>query len=161
MDIYEFLHTNGIPYDRYDHHAVYTCEEADRLDIPGGSARTKNLFLRDRKARRHILVTVGAGKNVDIKGLEGILDAKGLTFASPGRLMERLGLTPGSVTILAVINDCGQSVEVVVDEDLWRCDAMQCHPLVNTSTLVISREGIERFLALTGHPPRVVRVPER
>lgn len=159
MDIYEFLHANAIPYDRYDHHAVYTCEEADRLDIPGGSARTKNLFLRDRKARRHILVTVGAGKNVDIKGLEGVLDARGLSFASPGRLMERLGLTPGSVTILAVINDHRRSVEVVVDEDLWRCDAMQCHPLVNTSTLVISRDGIERFLALTGHPPRVVKVP--
>ena len=161
MDIYEFLHTNDIPYDRYDHHAVYTCEEADCLDIPEGSARTKNLFLRDRKARRHILVTVGADKNVDIKGLEEVLDAKGLSFASPERLMEHLGLTPGSVTILAVLNDTEGKVEVVVDEDLWSCGAMQCHPLVNTSTLVVTRDGIERFLSLTGHPPRIVRVPER
>lgn len=161
MDIYEFLHTNDIPYDRYDHHAVYTCEEADCLDIPEGSARTKNLFLRDRKARRHILVTVGAAKNVDIRGLEEVLEAKGLSFASPERLMEHLGLTPGSVTILAVLNDTEGKVEVVVDEDLWCCDAMQCHPLVNTSTLVVTRDGIERFLSLTGHPPRIVRVPER
>ncbi len=161
MDIYEFLHMHAIPYERHDHHAVYTCEQADCLDIPQGSAKTKNLFLRDRKARRHILVTVGAAKNVDIKGLEGVLDAKGLSFASPGRLMECLGLTPGSVTILAVINDRQGRVEVVVDEELWCCDTMQCHPLVNTSTLVISRDGLGRFLSLTGHPPRIVMVPQR
>lgn len=161
MDIYEFLRMHGIPYDRYDHQAVYTCEQADCLDIPEGSAKTKNLFLRDRKARRHILVTVGADKNVDIKGLEEVLDAKGLSFASPERLMEHLGLTPGSVTILAVLNDTEGKVEVVVDEDLWSCGAMQCHPLVNTSTLVVTRDGIERFLSLTGHPPRIVRVPQR
>lgn len=161
MDIFEFLHMHGIPYDRFDHHAVYTCEQADCLDIPEGSAKTKNLFLRDRKARRHILVTVGAAKNVDIKGLEEVLDAKGMSFASPERLMEYLGLTPGSVTILAALNDREGRVEVVVDEELWRCDAMQCHPLVNTSTLVISRDGLERFLSLTGHTPRIVKVPER
>ncbi|HPJ08684.1 MAG TPA: prolyl-tRNA synthetase associated domain-containing protein, partial [Deltaproteobacteria bacterium] len=66
-----------------------------------------------------------------------------------------------SVTILAVLNDLRRRVEVVVDEGLWRCDAIQCHPLVNTSTLVISREGLERFLSLTGHRPRIMRVPER
>ncbi|HNQ86433.1 MAG TPA: prolyl-tRNA synthetase associated domain-containing protein [Deltaproteobacteria bacterium] len=161
MDIYEFLGGHGIPYDRYDHHAVFTCEQADCLDIPGGSAGTKNLFLRDRRARRHILVTVGASMNVDIKGLELALGAKGLSFASSERLMEYLGITPGSVTILAVLNDLRRRVEVVVDEGLWRCDAIQCHPLVNTSTLVISREGLERFLSLTGHRPRIMRVPER
>lgn len=161
MDIYEFLEDQGIPYERYEHEAVYTCGQADCLDIPEGSAKTKNLFLRDRKARRHILVTVGAEKNVDIKGLEEVLGAKGLSFASPERLMEHLGLTPGSVTILAALNDTRGMVEVVVDEDLWRCDAMQCHPLVNTSTLVISREGIERFLAGTGHVPLIVKVPGR
>lgn len=99
--------------------------------------------------------------NVDIKGLELALGAKGLSFASSERLMEYLGITPGSVTILAVLNDLRRRVEVVVDEGLWRCDAIQCHPLVNTSTLVISREGLERFLSLTGHRPRIMRVPER
>lgn len=161
MDIYEFLHKNGIPFERYDHEAVYTCEQADRLAIPKGPAKTKNLFLRDRKARRHILLSVGADKNVDIKGLEDVLDARGLSFASSGRLMEFLGLTPGAVTILAALNDTAGRVEVVVDEDLWRAQAMQCHPLVNTSTLVMSREAVERFLVLTGHAPCIVKVPER
>jgi len=161
VDIYAFLERHGIPYRRYDHEAVYTCEQADRLAIPPGPARTKNLFLRDRKARRHILLSVGADKNVDIKALEEVLDARGLSFASPERLREILGIEPGSVTILAVLNDAEGRVEVVVDEDLWTREALLCHPLVNTSTLVISRQDVKRFLDLTGHTPRIVGVPVR
>jgi len=161
VDIYEFLHKNNITYTRYDHEAVYTCEQADRLGIRTTAAKTKNLFLRDRKARRHFLVTVGDEKTVDIKRLEEVLEVKGLSFASSGRLMEYLGLTPGSVTILAALNDGRGSVEVIVDRDLWSHDAIQCHPLVNTSTLVISRDNIERFLTLTGHMPLIIDVPGR
>jgi Ala-tRNA(Pro) deacylase len=161
MDIYEFLHDNEIPYERYDHEAVFTCEQADRLGIKTTAAKTKNLFLRDRKARRHFLVTVEDEKSVDIKGLEELLEVKGLSFASAGRLLECLGLTPGSVTILSVINDTSGRVEVIVDKDLWQCNTIQCHPLVNTSTLVISRQDIERFLSLTGHAPKIMDVPGR
>ncbi|MEN6446331.1 MAG: prolyl-tRNA synthetase associated domain-containing protein [Syntrophaceae bacterium] len=161
MDIYAFLDSHTIAYERYDHEAVYTCEQADRLDIPCDQGRTKNLFLRDRKARRHFLVTVGAEKTVDLKGLETALEVKGLSFATPERLREYLGLMPGSVTILAVMNDTEGRVEVIVDDGVWRCESVQCHPLVNTSTLVISREGIARFLQATGHPPRVMDVPAR
>jgi Ala-tRNA(Pro) deacylase len=160
-DIYEFLRRNDIPYERHDHEPVYTCEEADRLDIAGDAAKTKNLFLRDRKARRHFLVSVGAEKTVDIKGLETVLDVKGLSFASPDRLMEYLGLTPGSVTILAAINDGSSRVEVIVDRCLWECRSIQCHPLVNTSTLILSRQDLERFLIFTNHPPRIIDVPGR
>jgi len=159
MDICEYLRANGISYERYDHEPVFTCEQADRLDIPEGSAKTKNLFLRDRKGRRHILVTVGASKSVDIKAMEDILDAKGLSFASPGRLEKYLGLTPGSVTILGIVNDPGCLVEVVVDSDLFAYPAMQCHPNTNTSTLIISMEDVMRFLEIAGHAPRVLSVP--
>ncbi|MGO9144962.1 MAG: prolyl-tRNA synthetase associated domain-containing protein [Desulfomonilia bacterium] len=161
MDIYEFLHTNDIRYERYDHEAVYTCEQADRLDLKTNASKTKNLFLRDRKARRHFLVSVRDEKTVDIKGLEDALEVKGLSFASSERLMEYLGLTPGSVTILAAVNDTRGRVEVIVDKDLWQSKAIQCHPLVNTSTLVISRDDIERFLILTGHTPMIFNVPGR
>jgi Ala-tRNA(Pro) deacylase len=161
MDIYEFLHRNKIPYERYDHEAVFTCEQADRLGIKTTAAKTKNLFLRDRKAKRHFLVTVADEKSVDIKGLEVALEVKGLSFASAGRLLEYLGLTPGSVTILSVLNDTSGRVEVIVDNDLWQCNSIQCHPLVNTSTLVISKKDIERFLSLTGHTPKIMDVPGR
>ena len=158
-DIFEYLNKNGISYRRYDHEAVYTCEQADCLDIPDGSAKTKNLFLRDRKGRRHFLVTVRADKSVDIKALETLLGAKGLSFASSERLERHLGLHPGSVTLLGVINDRDCSVEVIIDRDLLKYDAMQCHPLVNTSTLVVSTEDVMKFLELTGHLPLILDVP--
>lgn len=161
MDIYEFLSAHNIAFERHDHEAVYTCEQADCLDIPGSAAKTKNLFLRDRKGRRHFLVTVGAEKTVDIKALEELLGVKGLSFASAERLEQYLGLTPGAVTILGVINDRDHAVEVVVDSGLWCRDAIQCHPLVNTSTLILSRDDIRQFLDITGHEVHVVEVPSR
>jgi Ala-tRNA(Pro) deacylase len=68
---------------------------------------------------------------------------------------------PGSVSILGVVNDVNREVEVIVDQDLWVAKAFQCHPLVNTSALVISRDGIRRFLEITGHPARVLDLPQR
>ena len=161
MSIYHFLGEHKISYTRYDHEAVYTCEQADSLDIPETGAKTKNLFLRDRKGRRHFLVTVGADKSVDIKALETLLGAKGLSFASAERLGRYLGLTPGAVTILGVINDVKNAVEVVVDKNLWSLGSMRCHPLVNTSTLVITCDDIKRFLDITGHEICIVNVPSR
>jgi Ala-tRNA(Pro) deacylase len=161
MDIYEFLHEHGLHYDRYDHEPVYTCGQADMLDIRSPAAKTKNLFLRDRKGRRHFLVTVGAEKTVDIKALETVLDVKGLSFGSAERLMAHLGITPGAVTILAAFNDREGKVEVIVDEALWKNDSIQCHPLLNTSTIILSRQDIERFLILIKHPPRIMVVPGR
>lgn len=159
-DIHTFLSDHGISYEHYDHPAVFTCEQAQELlpaDIPG--ADTKNLFLRDKKGRRHILVTVGYEKQVDLPALSDLLDAKKLGFASSDRLQAHLGITPGAVSILALVNDTLHAVEFYMDEDLWKSDAFRVHPLVNTASLVISREGIERFLAATGHELHIINVP--
>jgi Ala-tRNA(Pro) deacylase len=156
-----FLDDRGIGYVRADHPAVYTCEEARREspDLPG--AETKNLFVTDAKGRRHFLVTVRPETRVDLKALGGLLGAGGLRFASGARLEKYLRLEAGSVTLLAVVNDPEGAVEIVVDEDLWREGALQCHPLVNTSTLVMSRGGMERLFAVTGHTPHILPVPAR
>jgi Ala-tRNA(Pro) deacylase len=161
MDIYEFLNKHEIAYERYDHEAVYTCEQADSLHIPVTAAKTKNLFLRDRKAHRHFLVMVGAEKSLDIKKLEVLLGVKGLSFASDKRLGKYLGLSPGAVTILGIINDVDNAVEVIVDMDLWEKESMRCHPLVNTSTLVITINDIKRILDCTGHQVSILDVPSR
>ena len=128
---------------------------------PLPAAKTKNLFLRDRRGRRHFLVTVGYEKAVDLKALASFLGVSKLGFASVDRLQRYLGVDPGSVSILGVVNDVNRAVEVIVDEDLWVAKAFQCHPLVNTSTLVISRDDIQRILEITGHPARVLNVPSR
>jgi Ala-tRNA(Pro) deacylase len=161
LDIYEFLEENGIEYQRQDHPAVYTVEEGRRLVPPLPGAKTKNLFLRDRNGIRHFLVVVGYDKVVDLRALRGVLGVSKLGFASPERLQRYLGVDPGSVSILGVVHDTDGEVEVVMDENLWAAEALQCHPLVNTSTLVITRAGIQRFLDLTGHRVRVIDVPSR
>lgn len=162
MDIYQFLEKQGISYERYDHPPVFTCEESTRLcpPMPEHAAKTKNLFLRDKKGRRHFLVTVAEEKQVDVKALEEILGVPKLSFASARRLEEHLGLMPGAVTMLGVMNDMQHHhVEVIVDEAVWQAQAVRCHPLVNTSTLIISHNGIERFFKETGHRVRVLNVP--
>jgi Ala-tRNA(Pro) deacylase len=158
---YAFLSEHGIAYQRCDHPAVYTVEEAARLvpALPG--AKTKNLFLRDKPGRRHFLVVVPAAKQVDLRVLSEVIGANRLSFGSADRLEQHLGVEPGAVTLLAVFNDPTHAVDLFVDEDLWQAEAFQFHPLVNTSTLVMSRAAVRRFVELTGHRLHVVKVPEK
>ncbi len=158
-DFFKFIEEHGIAYTRHDHPAVYTVEEADQLvpDLPG--AKTKNLFLRDDKGKRHFLVLVPSDKRVNLKALKGVLGVKRISFGSPERLKKHLGIEPGAVSLLAVYNDSEHKVEVVMDQDLWEADIFLFHPLVNTSTLVIKKRDIERFLDITGHGLKIVKIP--
>ena len=160
-DIYEILDRHGISYERTDHPPVFTVEEADRLVPPLPGAKTKNLFLRDNKGKRHFLVVVSGDKQVDLKHLHTLIESTRVSFASPDRLKKHLDLEPGAVSMLAVVNDTNHDVELVIDRSLWEADAFQCHPLVNTSTLVVERSGLERLFDATGHEPRLVDVPAR
>lgn len=160
-DIYAFLEAHRIPYQRLDHPPVLTVEEASRLVPPGPGAPTKNLFLRDEKGRRHFLLTVAADKSVDLRRIAGTLGSSKLSLGSAERLARYLGVEPGAVTVLALINDPDHRVEVFIDEDLWASPALRCHPLVNTATLIVPRDGVGRFLAATGHSYRLVHIPVR
>ena len=155
-DVYALLDSLAVRYERFDHAPVFTCEEADAAVPDHAAVQTKNLFLRDKRGRRHILVVTSCARTVDIKHVADLVDADRLSFGSPERLMKYLGVTPGSVTVLGLINDAEHGVELCVDADVWNTPAWRCHPLINSSTLVISRADIEKFLAHTGHTPRVL-----
>ena len=162
LDIYTLLEEHSIAYTKTEHEAVFTCGDAEkklRDDLPG--AHTKNLFLRDRKGRRHFLVVVGYEKNVDLTALREILEVSKLGFASDERLLKYLGVTPGAVTLLGLVNDTEHAVELIIDEALWNAEEVLCHPLVNTATLSIPHAGIEKFLEVTGHKAMVIDVPNR
>lgn len=161
MNIFEFLQTHAIDYERVDHPPVYTVAEAQEKVPPLAGIETKNLFVRTRKADRHFLVVVDYAKRVDLKGLATELGVKKLSFASPDRLMRYLGIEPGSVSLLAIVNDTDSAVEVVVDRAVWTSDRIKCHPLVNTSTLSLAQPDVERIMTLTHHPVSVIVVPER
>lgn len=160
-DFYQFLAKNRIEYERHDHPPVYTVEEAGRLVPALPAAKTKNLFLRDKKGLRHFLVVVPAAKRVDLKALPRVVESNRLSFGSAARLKKYLGVEPGSVSLFAIFNDPGRAVELIVDASLWHSEAFQFHPLVNTSTLVISRENLKRFIAKTGHEARLLNIPSQ
>jgi Ala-tRNA(Pro) deacylase len=160
-DLPAFLSRHGIDAPRYEHPPVMTVEESERLvpKLPG--VKTKNLFLRDKKGARHLLVTVPHNMAVDLGALGAELDAGRLGFASAERLRKHLGVEPGSVSLLALVNDGAHAVELVIDRRLWDADAVHAHPLVNDATMVIAHPLLERFLAATGHVARVIDVPGR
>ncbi|MEJ7670621.1 MAG: prolyl-tRNA synthetase associated domain-containing protein [Casimicrobiaceae bacterium] len=156
MTIDTFLREHGINPARYEHAPVFTVEESERLvpRLPG--AKTKNLFLRDKKGLRHFLVTARHDVAIDLATLGAVIGAGRLGFASSARLVQHLRVAPGAVSLLDLRNDTARQVEFVIDEVLWQAPALQAHPLVNTATMVLTHADLEWFLAATGHVPRVL-----
>jgi len=159
MNIDDFLREHGIAAARHEHAAVMTVEESEQLVPPLPGAKTKNLFLRDKKGARHFLVTVPAARTVDLGALGAVLATGRLGFASPERLHKHLAITPGSVSLLALVNDTARAVEFVLDRSLWEAAAVHAHPLTNTATVILAHADLEVFLRATGHVPRVIDVP--
>jgi Ala-tRNA(Pro) deacylase len=160
-DLNALLEELKIPYERYDHAPVFTCEEAYAALPDEPAVQTKNIFLRDKRGRRHLLLVTTCEKAVDIKKFADTADADHLSFASPERLRKYLGVEPGSVTVLGLINDPANGIELYVDRDVWNTEKWRCHPLVNSATLVLARADLERFFARTGHSPKVVVLETR
>ena len=159
MNIDDFLREHGIAAARHEHAAVMTVEESEQLVPPLPGAKTKNLFLRDKKGARHFLVTVPAARTVGLNALGAALGTGRLGFASAERLHKHLAITPGSVSLLALVNDSAHAVEFVLDRSLWEADAVHAHPLTNTATVILAHADLEVFLRVTGHVPRVIDVP--
>ncbi len=156
-DIYSVLGQLGIAYQKHEHPAVFTCAESTELRGKlEGVGETKNLFLRNKNGDRHYLVSLPHEKQADLKGLRQKLGEAKLSFASPERLMEHLGLTPGSVSLLGLIHNEAQAVTVILDQELWENEWIGCHPNINTATLVIARQDMERFLGSRGNEVRIL-----
>jgi Ala-tRNA(Pro) deacylase len=157
-DLNTFLAEKGIQYVRHTHAPVFTCDE-ERQHVPeSGAARTKNLFMRDKRGRRHLLLVTLCSKAVSIARVQDISGADHLSFASPERLMKYLGVTPGAVTVLGLFNDSAHAVELYVDADVWAAPTLHAHPLRNDETYVLTHDGLVRFLEATGHPPTIVTI---
>ncbi|MBD3846151.1 Ala-tRNA(Pro) deacylase [Bosea sp. OAE752] len=153
------LAASGIAFHRTDHPAVFTvAETAPHRDMMIG-LQTKNLFLKDKKGRL-FLVSAKSDARIDLKRLHETLGASGrLSFGSAELLLEKLGVTPGSVTAFAVVNDREGAVTMVLDANLTTGEEVNFHPLVNTATLRIGRDDLVAFLRETGHEPLIVDLP--
>jgi Ala-tRNA(Pro) deacylase len=157
-DLLAYLDSLGIAHKSVSHPPLFTVEESRGLrgQIPGG--HTKNLFLRDKKGTLFLVVALEDAA-IDLKSLHRLLGATGrFSFGSPDQLDDLLGVQPGSVTPFAAINDKAHKVTVVLDAAMMAHEILNFHPLTNTRTTTISREGLLTFLAAIGHQPRIVMV---
>jgi len=154
--VYAALDALGIRYDRHEHPAVFTAEDAAKYWDPIPGTQCKNLFLRNKKGDRHYLVVVGINKRVDLKDLVKVVGDDRLSFGSPERLMAELGLTPGSVSPFGLLNDDDGSVRVLIDDELRGAERLIFHPNINTASVVVSWQDLERFLATRRNPVRIV-----
>jgi Ala-tRNA(Pro) deacylase len=150
-----FLDANQFVYQRLEHPAVFTCEEADRYHAGIEAVHTKNLFLCDKKKRHFFLVVTSCEKTVKLKNLAVHLGVSHLRFASEEHLGRLLGVGRGAVTMMGLVNDSENRVALWIDREIWSGERFLCHPLVNTATLVLSKAELERFFALTGHAPNL------
>ncbi|MCA0978561.1 prolyl-tRNA synthetase associated domain-containing protein [Qipengyuania flava] len=152
------LNALAIPFEHYEHDAVFTVAESRGVKnaIPG--EHTKNLFLKDAGGA-FWLVTVPADMRVDLKALPQAIDCKRVSFGKPEDMDRLLGLTPGSVTPLGAINAAPGSITVVLDQTLAEADRINVHPLRNTATIGLSGADCLRLLEHWGHAPLVADIP--
>jgi Ala-tRNA(Pro) deacylase len=153
QDFLRFLEANHFVFERFEHPAVFTCEEAEQHRPNRPAVSTKNLFLCDKKGRIFFLLVTACEKTIKLDELPSQLGVSHLRFGSEENLMRLLGVTRGSVTMMGLANDTNHKVELWIDEHIWVGEHFQSHPLVNTATLVISRIELKRFFELTGHVP--------
>jgi Ala-tRNA(Pro) deacylase len=148
----------GIKTSTHEHEAVFTVEQSRHVHemVPG--AHTKNLFVKDKKDN-YFLIIAESSARIPMNQVHGLIGAKSrLSFANADRLMELLGVLPGSVTAFAPVNDTEKRVTVIIDEPLLDNEQINCHPLTNTMTTTISKLDLMRFLGHVEHAPMVVRL---
>ena len=156
-ELLQLLDRNELPYDIAEHEPVFTIADALAAAPDVSGIQTKNVFLRDAKGTRHFLVIVPHDVRLDLQALARTLETSKLSMGSPDRLQRHLGVTPGAVSVFALLNDKARAVELVFDERVWQADKVQAHPLRNTATVAIGHHALVGFLALTGHVPKVIQ----
>jgi Ala-tRNA(Pro) deacylase len=144
-DLIAFLDAHGVAHTTIDHPPVFRVGEGEetKRGLPG--AHTKNLFLKDAKSQLW-LVSAEQDTPIDLKRLPAAIGAARLSFGSAELMEATLGVTPGSVTAFALVNDAGRQVRFVLDQRLYLADHVNFHPLTNTATTCVSQTGFRDFL---------------
>lgn len=153
-DLLKRLDHLGLAYQNTHHVALKTVEDSKKvqhqfLSSQEGGGHIKNLYLRDRK-KRNYLVVAEQDQAIDLKDLSRTIGATNLSFGSPDRLMEHLGVLPGAVTPLSMIIGAEKDVTLYLDDSLQGCEQIYMHPMVNTQTTSMSPTDLEVFLKSLG-----------
>lgn len=154
---YDFLDSLGVAYQRIDHEAAMTMEACEEIDKMLDATICKNLFLCNRQKTQFYLLAMGPEKPFHTKDLSHQIGSARLSFAPEEALWEFLHCTPGSATVLGLMNDSEHRVQLLMEREVYEAPYFSCHPCICTSSLKIrTQDLLEKFLPETGHTPIVV-----
>ena len=159
--VYDFLDKLEVKYQRADHEAAMTmeaCEEIDRM-LGDDTTICKNLFLCNRQETSFYLLLMPGDKTFKTKDLSAQINSSRLSFARPEYMEKYLDITPGSVSIMGLMNDHEKKVQLLIDEDVMKEPYFGCHPCINTSSLKFTTEDLKnKIIPALGHEPIMVKL---
>ena len=154
---YDLLDSLQVPYQRIDHEAANTMEACAAIDEALNATICKNLLLCNRQCTAFYLLMIPGSKVFKTSVLSKQIGSSRLSFAGAEYMEQYLDITPGSVSVLGLMNDRENHVELLMDEDILKGDFFGCHPCINTSSLRLStRDLMEKIIPALGHKPRIV-----
>ena len=160
--VYDFLDKLEVEYQRVDHEAAMTMEACEAIDrvLGDDTAICKNLFLCNRQETDFYLLLMPGDKPFKTKNLSAQIGSARLSFAKPEYMEKYLDITPGSVSVLGLMNDHEKKVQLLIDEDVLKDPYFGCHPCINTSSLKFSTEDFQnKIIPALEHPPIMVKLP--
>ncbi len=157
QETYRYLTDRGVRYEVTEHPAVFNMEQLDAVRLPYPDRDAKNLFVRDDKKRNYYLITVKGDKRVDLKDFRKKHGLRPLSFASPEDLMAIMGLIPGAVTPLGLLNDAERKVTLFLDSS-FSGGLVGVHPNDNTATVWLQTEDLTRLIGEHGNTVHVVEI---
>lgn len=157
--VYDLLDSLGISYQRVDHEPAMTIDACQNIDKLMGTHMCKNLFLCNRQETDFYLLLMPGDKKFKTKELSSQINTARLSFANETHMEELLNITPGSVSVMGLMNDKENQVQLLIDEDLLAHPYLGCHPCINTSSLCVKMDDIlHTFLSAVHHEPRYVKL---
>jgi len=155
----QWLAEHNIQYTLHTHPAVFTVPEAKIHTgyIPG--SHCKNLFLKNKKSGQLYLITIPYDKHLDLNQFRRMIGAPKVRFAGPEDLLEFLGITPGAVSPIGLVNDTNNKVIFMIDEEIWNAEEVCCHPNINTETLQIPGLHFQKLIKATGTTMEIIKLP--
>lgn len=157
QEVYKVFKKKGIPFERVDNDPAHTMEECAAIDEVFGAQVRKNIFLCNQKKTSFYLVVLPADKAFDTSGFSKKLGVSHMSFASPDYMMKYLGTTPGSASVVGLLNDVDDYVQVIIDKEVADAEYFVCNTGINTTHLKIKTQDLlKKFLPATYHRPRIV-----
>lgn len=159
--VYDLLDRLEIEYERVDHEEANTMEACNEIDKVLNTIICKNLFLCNRQETQFYLLMMPGEKPFKTKDISAQINSARLSFAKPEYMEEYLHIKPGAVSVMGLMNDKNNRVQLLIDRPVIESEYLGCHPCVSTSSLKIrTKDVLEKFLPAVHHEPMIVDLPE-